>query len=36
MSPHPLNNFEIQKYDQNEPKFNSVYSGYSLSKMGHI
>ena len=20
--PHPLTNFEIQKYDQNEPKFN--------------
>ena len=25
MPPHPLTNFEIQKYDQNEPKFN-VYS----------
>ena len=26
MPPHPLNNFEIQKYYQNEPRFNSVYS----------
>ena len=26
MPPHPLTNFEIQKYYQNEPKFNGVYS----------
>ena len=26
MSPHRLINFEIQKYYQNEPKFNGVYS----------
>ena len=26
MSPHPLTNFEIQKYYQNKPKFNGVYS----------
>ena len=26
MPPHPLTNFEIQKYDQNEPRFNGVYS----------
>ena len=26
MSPHPLTNFEIQKYYQNEPRFNGVYS----------
>ena len=26
MPPHPLTNFEIQKYYQNEPKFNAVYS----------
>ena len=26
MLPHPLTNFEIQKYDQNEPRFNGVYS----------
>ena len=32
MQPHHLNNFEIQKYYQNEPKFNGVYSRNSLSK----
>ena len=26
MSPHPLTNFEIQKYYIKEPKFNGVYS----------
>ena len=26
MPPRVLPNFEIQKYDQNEPKFNEVYS----------
>ena len=26
MPPHPLTNFEIQKYYQNEPRFNGVYS----------
>ena len=30
MLPHPLTNFEIQKYYQNEPKFNDVYSRYNL------
>ena len=25
-STHPLTNIEIQKYDQNEPRFNGVYS----------
>ena len=25
MSTHPLTNFEIQKYYQNQPKFNSAY-----------
>ena len=24
--PHPLTNVEIQKYYQNEPRFNGVYS----------
>ena len=24
MPPHPLTNFEIQKYYQNEPRFNGV------------
>ena len=33
MSPHPLTNFEIQKYRQNEPKFNSVYSRNNLPKI---
>ena len=40
MPPHPLKNSEIQKYYQNKPKFNSVYSRNNLSKtkkyMGHI
>ena len=26
MPPHPLTNFEMQKYYQNEHKFNGVYS----------
>ena len=26
MLPHPLTNFEKQRYFQNEPKFNGVYS----------
>ena len=26
MPPHPLTNFEIQTYYQNEPKFNGVFS----------
>ena len=30
MSPHPLTNFEIQKYYQNEPRFNGVYSRNNL------
>ena len=41
MLPHPLTNFEIQKYyqndeqlsSQNEPKFNGVYSRYNLSEI---
>ena len=31
MLPHPLTNFEIQKYYQNKPKFNGVYSRNNLS-----
>ena len=31
MLPHPLANFEIQKYYQNEHKFNGVYSRDNLS-----
>ena len=31
MPPHPLTNFEIQKYYQKEPRFNGVYSRDNLS-----
>ena len=31
MPPHPLTNFEIQKYYQNEPRFHGVYSRDNLS-----
>ena len=31
--PHPLTNFEIQKYYQNKPKFNGIYSRDNLPKM---
>ena len=30
---HPLTNFEIQKYYQNEPRFNSVYSRDNLTEI---
>ena len=33
MPPHPLTNFEIQMYYQNEPKFNSIYSRNNLYKI---
>ena len=33
MPPHPLTNFEIQKYYQNEPIFKAVYSRDSLQKI---
>ena len=33
MPPHPLENFEIQKYYQNEPKFNGAYLRNNLSKI---
>ena len=33
MLPHPLTNFEIQKYYRNEPKFNGVYSRNNLLKI---
>ena len=38
MPPHPLTNFEIQKYYQNESKFNEVYARHDKPKrkMGHI
>ena len=30
--PHPLTNFEIQKYYENEPRFNGVISRDNLPK----
>ena len=38
MPPNPLINFEIQRYHQNELKFNGVYSRDNLNKIkgGHI
>ena len=32
MLPHPLKNFKIQKYYQNKPKTNGVYSRFNLPK----
>ena len=32
MLPHPLTNFEIKMYYQNQPRFNGVYSGNNLPK----
>ena len=32
MPPHPLTNLEIQKYYQNEPRFNGVFSKNNLPK----
>ena len=33
MPPHPLTNLEIQKYYQNEPRFNGVYFRDNLAKI---
>ena len=33
MPPHPLTNFEIQIYYEDEPKFNGVYSINNSSKI---
>ena len=33
MPPHALTNFEIQKYYQNEPRYNGVYSRDNLSEI---
>ena len=33
MPPHPLTNFEIQKYYRNEPRFNGVYSKNNLTEI---
>ena len=30
--PHPLKNFEIQRYYQNESRFNGVFSRNNLTK----
>ena len=36
MLPHHLNNFEIQKYYQNGPRFNGVYSRDNLPERNSI
>ena len=33
MLPHSLTNFQIQIFDQNQPKFNGVYSRNNLYKI---
>ena len=33
MLPHPLTNFEIKRYYQNEPKFNGISSRNNLPKI---
>ena len=33
MPPHPLTNFQWQKYYQNEPKFKGIYSRNNLSEI---
>ena len=33
MPPYPLSNFEMQKYYQNEPRFNGGYSRDNLTKI---
>ena len=33
MLPHPLSSFEIQKYYQNKPRCNGVYSRNNVSKI---
>ena len=32
MKPHPLTHFEIQKYYENEPRFNGVFSRDNILK----
>ena len=32
MPPHPLTNFEIQKYYENEPRFKGVFSRDNMPK----
>ena len=33
MPTHPLTNFELQKYYQNQPRFNGVYSRDNLAEI---
>ena len=33
MPPHTLTNFEIQKYYQNEPRFDGLYSRDNVTKI---
>ena len=33
MATHPLTNFDIQKWYQNEPRFNGVYSRDNLTEI---
>ena len=33
MPPHPLTNFEFEKFFQNEPRFNGVYSRINLTEI---
>ena len=33
MLPHPLTNFDTQKYYQNEPRFDGVYSRDNFTKV---
>ena len=35
MPPHPLTNFEIQKYYKNEPRFNGVFLEIIYLKKKH-
>ena len=36
MTPHPLSHFELQKYYQNKPRFNGVYSRDNLSERNSV
>ena len=36
MPPHPWTNFEIQKYCQNKPRFNGIFSRDNLPKRNSI
>ena len=35
MPPHPLTNFEIQRYYENKPRFNGVFPRKNLPKIKH-